>query len=147
MKLLTLNHYKIMPIKEKKNDKIPNTEKQKLEECETDLGTANKTIKKLDISKARKAKELKIIIKEIQKVEKIQKIYEKGLREMMYIISHKVRQPIAKIMGLSTLLQDGIEDPKDVVEIITYMKDSSILLDSFTRELSLFVNKLENIKK
>lgn len=141
-----------MTIKEQKIDaivdnEIHNTEKQELEQCETDLGTAKKTIKKLDISKTKRAKELKIIKKEIQKVEKIQKIYEKGLRQMMYIISHKVRQPIAKIMGLSTLLQDGVEDPKDVVQIITDMKDSSILLDSFTRELTVFVNKLESIKK
>jgi light-regulated signal transduction histidine kinase (bacteriophytochrome) len=120
---------------------------QKLEQCETELGTAKETIKKLDSSKAKQIKELRLIKKEIEKGEKIQKIYEKGLREMMYIISHKVRQPIAKIMGLSTLLEDGIEDAKDVMQIITYMKESSILLDGFTKELTLFVQKLESLKK
>ena len=65
---------------------------------------------------------------------------------MMYIISHKIRQPIAKIMGLSILLEDGIENPEDVQLIVTYMKESSKLLDVFTKELTLFVHKQENIK-
>jgi signal transduction histidine kinase len=85
--------------------------------------------------------------KEIAKAAKIQKIYERGLREMMFIISHKIRQPIAKIMGLSLLLEDGLENSEEVHQIVTYMKESSKLLDVFTRELTTFVHQQENIKK
>jgi signal transduction histidine kinase len=65
---------------------------------------------------------------------------------MMFIISHKIRQPITKIMGLSTLLEDGIENTDDVQQIVTYIKESSKLLDVFTKELTLFVSKQEEIK-
>jgi hypothetical protein len=64
----------------------------------------------------------------------------------MYIISYKIRQPIAKIMGLSILLEGGGENPDDVQQIVTYIKESSKLLDVFTKELTLFVHKQENIK-
>jgi hypothetical protein len=49
-------------------------------------------------------------------------------------------------MGLSTLLEDGIENTDDVQQIVTYIKESSKLLDVFTKELTLFVSKQEEIK-
>ena len=64
----------------------------------------------------------------------------------MYIVSHKIRQPISKIMGLSLLLEEGVENPDEVQEIIDYLKQSSELLDGFTRELSQFITKQESIK-
>ena len=121
--------------------------KKELAQCETDLVQAKKTITAHDATKKEIAKELKQAQKEIEKAAKIQKIYERGLREMMFIISHKIRQPIAKIMGLSLLLEDGIENSEDVQQIVVYMKESSKLLDVFTRELTAFVHQQENIKK
>ncbi|MEI7509392.1 MAG: hypothetical protein WCJ62_07995 [Flavobacterium sp.] len=123
------------------------TPNKKLEQCETDLELAKKSIKAQNANKKEIAKQLKLAQKEIAKASKIQKIYERGLREMMFIISHKIRQPIAKIMGLSLLLEDGIENPEDVHQIVTYMKESSKLLDVFTRELTAFVHQQENIEK
>lgn len=123
------------------------THKKELEQCETDLAIAKKSITAHNENKKEIAKQLKLAQKEIVKATKIQKIYERGLREMMFIISHKIRQPIAKIMGLSLLLEDGLENPEDVHQIVTYMKESSKLLDVFTRELTAFVHQQENIKK
>jgi len=122
------------------------SQKKVLEQCETDLHDAKKTIVEHDVSKKEQSKLLKIAQKKAEKAEKIQKIYEKGLRQMMFIISHKIRQPITKIMGLSTLLEDGIENTDDVQHIVTYIKESSKLLDVFTKELTLFVSKQEEIK-
>lgn len=122
------------------------SQKKNLEQFETDLHDANKTITEHIVSKKEQSKLLKIAQKEAEKAEKIQKIYEKGLRQMMYIISHKIRQPITKIMGLSVLLEDGIENTEDVKQIVTYIKESSKLLDVFTKELTLFVSKQEEIK-
>lgn len=122
------------------------SQKKNLEQCETDLHDANKTITEHVVSKKEQNKLLKIAQKETEKAEKIQKIYEKGLRQMMYIISHKIRQPITKIMGLSTLLEDGIENTEDVKQIVSYIKESSKLLDVFTKELTLFVSKQEEVK-
>ena len=123
------------------------TQKKELEQCETDLKHANKTIEQHNSIRKEQVEQLKAAKREIEKATKIQKIYERGLREMMYIISHKIRQPIAKIMGLSLLLEDGIENPEDLHQIVTYMKESSKLLDVFTKELTAFVHQQENIKK
>jgi signal transduction histidine kinase len=122
------------------------SQKKDLEQCETDLYEANKTITEHVVTKKEQSKLLKIAQKEIEKSEKIQKIYEKGLRQMMYIISHKIRQPITKIMGLSVLLEDETNNPEEIQQIVSYIKQSSELLDEFTKELTLFVSKQEEIK-
>jgi signal transduction histidine kinase len=122
------------------------SQKKDLEQCETDLYEANKTISEHVVTKKEQSKLLKIAQKEIEKSEKIQKIYEKGLRQMMYIISHKIRQPITKIMGLSVLLEDETNNPEEIQQIVSYIKQSSELLDEFTKELTLFVSKQEEIK-
>lgn len=122
------------------------SQKKDLEKCETDLHDANKTITEHVVTKKEQSKLLKIAQKEIEKSEKIQKIYEKGLRQMMYIISHKIRQPITKIMGLSVLLEDETNNPEEIQQIVSYIKQSSELLDEFTKELTLFVSKQEEIK-
>lgn len=122
------------------------SQKKVLEQCETDLHDANKTITEHVITKKEQSKLLKIAQKEAEKAEKIQKIYEKGLRKMMYIISHKIRQPITKIMGLSILLEDETNNPEEIQQIVSYIKQSSELLDEFTKELTLFVSKQEEIK-
>jgi signal transduction histidine kinase len=122
------------------------SQKKDLEQCETDLHDANKTITEHVVTKKEQSKLLKIAQKEAEKAEKIQKIYEKGLRKMMYIISHKIRQPITKIMGLSVLLEDDTNNPEEIQQIVSYIKQSSELLDEFTKELTLFVSKQEDIK-
>lgn len=122
------------------------SQKKNLEQCETDLHDANKTITEHVVTKKEQSKLLKIAQKEAEKAEKIQKIYEKGLRKMMYIISHKIRQPITKIMGLSVLLEDETNNPEEIQQIVSYIKQSSELLDEFTKELTLFVSKQEEIK-
>lgn len=122
------------------------SQKKDLEQCETDLHDANKTITEHVVTKKEQSKLLKIAQKEVEKAEKIQKIYEKGLRKMMYIISHKIRQPITKIMGLSVLLEDETNNPEEIQQIVSYIKQSSELLDEFTKELTLFVSKQEEIK-
>ena len=135
---------KKLPISEEK--KLAINAENELQKCKTDLHEAKETLLENHNTKAEQKKQLRLAHKEIEKAEIIQKIYEKGLRKMMYIVSHKIRQPISKIMGLSLLLEEGVENPDEVQEIIDYLKQSSELLDGFTRELSQFITKQESIK-
>ena len=128
---------------EKKHPHLDN----ELEECKTDLKVAHDLNLKHDLSVKEQAKQLKLAKKELEKLDKIQKIYEKGLRQMLFIISHKIRQPITKIMGLSVLMEDKIDNPEDLNQLVGYIKASSILLDEFTKELTAFVYQQEQIKK
>jgi len=140
-----------MPEKNAKNENQSNKKHagtyNELEECKTDLKVAQDLNIKHIVSKKEQEKQLKIAKKELEKLDKIQKIYEKGLRQMMFIISHKIRQPITKIMGLSLLIENEAENPEELHQIIGYIKASSILLDEFTKELTVFVHKQEQIKK
>ena len=80
-----------------------------------------------------------------QKEEEIDR-HLKVLQKMLFMISHRVRQPIANIIGLSNLLEDHT-DSKKVSEIVSYIKESSVVLDDFTRELTEYISEAEITEK
>lgn len=70
------------------------------------------------------------------------------LKEMIFMISHRVRLPIANILGLSDALDESINNPVELKKIVDYMKQSTINLEEFTHELNHFIqnskDKAEN---
>jgi PAS domain S-box-containing protein len=87
---------------------------------------------------------LSIDITERKKVEEERVEYVNGLEKMLFMTSHKVRQPIAQIKGMSLLLNATICSREDLLQITNYMKESIKSLDSFTKELTLFMNHLHD---
>jgi signal transduction histidine kinase len=87
---------------------------------------------------------LSIDITERKNAETERNTYVKGLEEMIYMTSHKVRQPVSNILSFSELLESTTISQVDLLQISQYMKQSAINLDVFTRELTLFI---ENLKK
>lgn len=87
---------------------------------------------------------LSIDITERKKVEEERREYVNGLEKMLFITSHKVRQPVTQIMGMSLLLNKTICSREDLLHITEYMKESVKSLDSFTKELTLFMNHLHD---
>ncbi len=75
---------------------------------------------------------------ELQKSE-----YIKNLEEMIFITSHKVRPPIAHILGLANLLNKKA-DPADTTRLFDYMKQSAESLDLFTKELTEYILKIKH---
>jgi len=75
--------------------------------------------------------------------EEHQKEYVCWLEEMMFMTSHRVRQPIARIIGVSTLLENSGNSPEDLIRMTGYMKQSAQALDSLTRELATFIHDKE----
>jgi signal transduction histidine kinase len=57
----------------------------------------------------------------------------------MFITSHKVRAPIANILGISSMLDQYIESPARLKQLVDYMKVSAKSLDAFTKELTTFI--------
>lgn len=91
------------------------------------------------------AKELKIAnrnfdIGEIEK-EKLAQDVNNDLEDMMFTISHKVRQSVAKILGISNLLSDhdniSTEEWKALIKVIIHSAES---LNTATEELSKFIH-------
>jgi signal transduction histidine kinase len=69
----------------------------------------------------------------------------KALEEMLFITSHKIRQPVANILGIATLLDSPIDSQEELKTIIGYIHLSTIQLDDFTTELNQFIAN-ENTK-
>ena len=82
-------------------------------------------------------------ITQLKQAEKEKTDYIKSLEEMMFMTSHKVRLPIANIIGISDLLEYDL-DKDEVGKVIHNMKASINALDAFTRELTMFIH---NVKK
>jgi PAS domain S-box-containing protein len=77
------------------------------------------------------------------------KDYITQLKEMLFMTSHRVRQPIANILGLSNVLDgESINNPVELKEIVDSIKFSAINLEEFTQELNHFIqnskDKAEN---
>lgn len=67
----------------------------------------------------------------------------KHREEMLFKISHQMRQPVVQILGLSELLHESTTEPDDLKVIISHLKTSALSLDQYLKELSLFVNEIK----
>ena len=92
----------------------------------------------------KRATQLSIANNKLKKAdEEHQKEYVCWLEEMMFMTSHRVRQPIARIIGVSTLLENLNNSPEELIRMTGYMKQSAEALDSLTRELATFIYEKE----
>ena len=86
---------------------------------------------------------LSIDITEQKKVEEKKKEHIKDLEEMMFITSHKVREPITQILGVSNLLGGTKLSQEDLIKMVDYMKESALTLDVMTKELTTFMHEMK----
>jgi hypothetical protein len=84
---------------------------------------------------------LSMDISERKKKEENQARYMQELEEMIFITSHKIRQPVAHILGLVYLVEQNLNSKGELDKIIGYMKSAAENLDSFTAELTHYINK------
>jgi PAS domain S-box-containing protein len=77
-----------------------------------------------------------IDVTSIKKADEQKDEYIKQLEEIAFTTSHKVRHPLVNIQGLLPMLEDESLSNDDRKKVMQYMKDCTILLDEFTRELS-----------
>jgi PAS domain S-box-containing protein len=84
---------------------------------------------------------LSMDISERKKKEENQARYTKELEEMIYITSHKIRQPVAHILGLAYLVEKTQNSKDELDKMTRYMKKAAEDLDSFTAELTHFIDK------
>jgi signal transduction histidine kinase len=61
---------------------------------------------------------------------------------MMFMTSHRVRQPITNILGLSELINLNTNSPEELKEYLDYIKQSALSLDRFTNDLTAFISEL-----
>ena len=69
--------------------------------------------------------------------------YLNNLEEMLFIISHKIRQPVTNVLGIANLLRSSNLTQEELIKVTDFTKDSFSSLDVFTKELTEFVQKLK----
>ncbi len=67
----------------------------------------------------------------------------KELEDMLFMISHNVRQPVTNLVGLVNLLESKENSEEELATILAYIKESAHALDDFTRELTSYINGLD----
>lgn len=96
------------------------------------------------------------IKKRIEKHEKIKSTlkqelldYIKELEDMLHMTSHRVRSPLCACMGLMDMVdhENYVPSEDDMRTILSHMKSGIAELDSFTRELTTFMNEAQLKKK
>lgn len=65
----------------------------------------------------------------------------------MFITSHRVRQPVTYILGISYQRDKSSNSPKEVKECLDFSKQSALTLDIFTVELTIFISNLKQKEK
>jgi len=108
----------------------------------SELNIANKKLIFKTQEREIKTAELNIVNRDLKIAQESQKEYIRGLEEMMFMTSHKVRQPIANIIGFSNILDQSINSPEELKQSVAIIKESAITLDFFTRELTTFICEL-----
>jgi K+-sensing histidine kinase KdpD len=66
-----------------------------------------------------------------------------GIKKMMFMISHNIRQPVANIIGISSLIKTSGNTTEETKKLVNYLRTSALTLDIFTKELMVFLIKLE----
>jgi PAS domain S-box-containing protein len=83
--------------------------------------------------------------RELKQTEGYLKEYILGVGEMMFITSHKVRIPIANILGIADILNHTQQPPKELKRLLYFIKQSALSLDMFTKELTAMMSALKKI--
>lgn len=66
------------------------------------------------------------------------------LEEILFSLSHKVRQPVANILGIANLLDNKTISIEELNKTVSYMKGSVLLLDNFIKELTTLTSDMKN---
>ena len=127
---------------------------QEKEKRAAELLIANRELSFQNQEKEKRTAQLIKANLELKRAKEYQNEYTNGLEEIMFITSHKVRQPISNILGISYLLNQPSNSPEELKESLFYMKQSALALDTYTKELTVFIfnlkqkgkkiNKIEN---
>jgi signal transduction histidine kinase len=125
------------------NKELAKQNEQKQRRAE-ELHIANKELAFQNKEKEIRAAELLHAINQLKNAEEYQKEYAEGLKQMMFITSHRMRKPIAHILGISNLLDYNlIDSPEELKKMIKFIKVSAETLDNFTRDLTAFIYQQE----
>lgn len=111
-----------------------------------ELIAANEALVVQNEENERVTNKLFIVQNELIEAEAVIQAHENGLEQIIFITSHKIRQPIANILGIASILDKFLKAPATMKKMVGYIKESSLSLNSFTKELTALVSNLKKKK-
>lgn len=90
---------------------------------------------------------LRIPINDKKKAEEEKNQHIKNLEELLFILSHEVRKPVANLIGIANMFEKYINEPDELRKLIDHIKSNADTLDHFTKKLTTFVHELGLIEK
>lgn len=114
---------------------------EELIKCSKELTIANEKLVVQYKEKDKRATELYFVNDSLEKSQGQQKEHIRGLEKMLFMISHKIRQPVAHILGLLNLLDNENSLPQETKQMLGFIKLSARSLDALTSELSTFIQE------
>jgi signal transduction histidine kinase len=107
--------------------------------CE--LAIANAKLIFENNEKEKRADELVVINNKLSEAELLQKQHIAALEEMTFIISHRVRNQVANILGIAYLLESCDQhSDQEFKKLVQSIIASAASLNTFTQELSTFIH-------
>lgn len=85
---------------------------------------------------------LSIDITDRKQAEQAKSEYIVSLEEMIFITSHRVRQPVTNILGVLNLMEKSKLSIKELEIVTGSLKESIRTLDRFTRDLTDYIHEL-----
>lgn len=82
-----------------------------------------------------------------KRVEEDTQKYIHGLEKILFLTSHRVRQPVVSLQGVSNLLDSDTITHEDLQRVAGYMKESVKALNAVTKELTEFIADMKTISK
>jgi len=87
---------------------------------------------------------LRQLITERKKADADRAEYIEKLQQMLHMTSHRVRSPLATCLGLMNLIEDDkLMNKEEFDVVLRHLKSSATELDTFTRELTVFMAEIE----
>jgi len=112
---------------------------------------ANKTMVKelIAVNTANKNRTAELIdtYHESDKVEELIQENVRGLDERMIMAHKKLRQPVANILAMASLIEQHANSPLTLKKIVKYIKRSALDLDAATQGFTALINDLEKKAK
>ncbi|HET6245080.1 MAG: hypothetical protein H0V01_10460 [Bacteroidetes bacterium] len=119
-------------------EKLEFQNKEKVKSAE-ELFLANKELVFQNHEKEKRTMELMVANTELNKTQEYLKKNLFALEEMMFMVSHNLKQPIATILDLSNLLILSENSPSKLKISIKYIKQSALSLNDFSKELNSLI--------
>jgi PAS domain S-box-containing protein len=86
---------------------------------------------------------LRTLITEKKKIEKEKLKHITELEELLYMLSHEIRQPITTLLGITNIFERYPANSEESNKLIAFMKENALSLDKLTKKLTLHIYDLK----